>query len=52
VDEVFGVGPIDFATTGDLNKAILCPTNEEALRVNDQVLRKLIGKNLFLSLWL
>lgn len=43
VDEVYGVDPIDPATTGELNRAILCPTNEEAHRVNDQVLRKLLG---------
>ena len=44
VDAVYGVGPLDPATTGQLNRAILCPTNEEVFRVNEQVLRKLEGE--------
>ena len=44
VDAVYGEGPLDPATTDQMNRAILCPTNEEVFRVNEQVLIKLEGE--------
>ena len=43
-DAVYSEGPLNLATTDQLNRAILCPTNEEVFRVNEQVLRKLEGE--------
>jgi len=43
IDHIWGHGDIDIATLRDSNKAILTPTNEDALEINEQVLDRIPG---------
>ncbi|GBN54440.1 hypothetical protein AVEN_170934-1, partial [Araneus ventricosus] len=43
VDEIFGSSITDMENLSE--KAILCPKNEDSLKINEQVLKKLSGQN-------
>ncbi|GBM45495.1 hypothetical protein AVEN_210227-1 [Araneus ventricosus] len=43
VDEIFGSSVTDMENLSE--KAILCPKNEDSLKINEQVLKKLPGQN-------
>ena len=44
IDHIWGPGLIDIETLRDANKAILTPTNDDALEINEKVLHRIPGE--------
>ncbi|RNA02351.1 hypothetical protein BpHYR1_007531 [Brachionus plicatilis] len=45
VDQVFCPGQLDLDVQNRLNNALLCPTNHDALEINEVILQRLQGDN-------